>query len=54
MREVGYVACMGKVFVHSFCSRNLPERHHLEDPGTEMLVTLKEISKKLDGRQGLD
>jgi len=32
----------------------LMERHHLEDPGIEGWITLKNIFKKHDGRQGLD
>jgi hypothetical protein len=44
----------GEILLHSFCSGNPPERHHSEDPGIEKWITLKQISKKLDGGQALD
>ena len=54
MRYVGYVACMEKGFVQSFVPDTRTEKYHLEDPGIEGWITLKNIFKKHDGGQGLD
>jgi hypothetical protein len=54
MRYVGYVACMEKGFGKVFVPDTLKEKHHLEDPGIEGWITLKNIFKKHDEGQGLD
>ena len=51
----GVRSMRGERFCGKFLFRMpLMERHHLEDPGIEGWITLKNIFKKHDGRQGLD
>jgi len=53
-RWVGHVAHMGKGEVHTgFWWRNLRERDHMEDPGTDERIILRWILTKWDGGHGL-
>ena len=53
MRQARHVANMGRGAVHiGFWWGNLRERHHLEDPGVDVMIILKLIFRKCDG--GMD
>jgi hypothetical protein len=54
MRYVGYIACMGKLIMHSLCSGNPNGKIIWKDPSIEWWITLKLIFKKQEDRHGLD
>ena len=50
LRWAGHTACMGKGQMYTgFWRRNLRERDHLEDPGTDGRIILRWIFRKWEG-----